>query len=86
LDWLIGRIADARGVAANDIDPFLALPELGVDSLMSLEIRHRITKEFAVAVTAVDLLGAPDLHGLAAVIAAALGTATQAPEWEEAEL
>jgi acyl transferase domain-containing protein len=86
LDWLIGRIADARGVAANDIDPFLALPELGVDSLMSLELRHRITKEFAVAVTAVDLLGAPDLHGLAAVIAAALGTATQAPEWEEAEL
>jgi acyl transferase domain-containing protein/trans-aconitate methyltransferase len=86
LDWLINRIADARGVATHDIDPFLALPELGVDSLMSLELRHRITKEFAVAVTAVDLLGAPDLHGLATVIAAAVGSGTPVPEWEEAEL
>jgi hypothetical protein len=86
LDWLINRIADARGVAAHDIDPFLALPELGVDSLMSLELRHRITKEFAVAVTAVDLLGASDLHGLATVIAVAVGSGTPVPEWEEAEL
>jgi len=86
LDWLINRIADARGVAAHDIDPFLALSELGVDSLMSLELRHRIAKEFAVALTAVDMLGAPDLRALASVIATALAADSPAPEWEEAEL
>jgi acyl transferase domain-containing protein len=84
--WLIGRTAAARGTVPHEIDPFLTLPELGVDSLVSLELRHRIDKEFGVTVTAADLLGAADLHGLAASIAAALDAAPMLPEWEEAEL
>lgn len=65
LEWLLAAIAAGQGVPAGGIDPSLPLAELGVDSLLSLELSQRLGKAFGARLTAPAVLEAADLRALA---------------------
>ena len=55
-DHLAQRVAACTGVAPSALDREQALPRLGVDSLMSLEIVHRIRRDVGIELPLTDVL------------------------------
>jgi acyl transferase domain-containing protein/aryl carrier-like protein len=58
-------LAAVAGFSADLIDPFQPITECGLDSLMALEFKNRITRQLGVAVDVVELLDGPSLVQLA---------------------
>lgn len=55
---------------ADQIDPKMTLTEIGLDSLMSSELRRWMRQVFGVEVSVLEILGSHSLEGLATVLAA----------------
>jgi 3-oxoacyl-(acyl-carrier-protein) synthase/SAM-dependent methyltransferase/acyl carrier protein len=81
LDWLVAAVAAGQGAAPSAVDPALPLIELGVDSLLSLELSQRLGKLFGTRISAAALLESRDLRALARRVAA-----ETAPAMEEVSL
>ncbi|KAK0610048.1 KR domain-containing protein [Bombardia bombarda] len=54
---LIGRLARALGVAAEDIDERRPLSDYGVDSLMAVELRNWVRRDFSATVAVFEIVG-----------------------------
>ncbi|KAI8933464.1 hypothetical protein NX059_009202 [Plenodomus lindquistii] len=55
---------------ADQVDPKMTLSEIGLDSLMSIELRRWMRQVFGVEVSVLEILGSHSLEGLATVLAA----------------
>ncbi|KAL6704644.1 hypothetical protein ACN47E_008041 [Coniothyrium glycines] len=55
---------------ADQVDPKMTLTEIGLDSLMSIELRRWMRQIFGVEVSVLEILGSHSLEGLATVLAA----------------
>jgi pimeloyl-ACP methyl ester carboxylesterase len=62
---LIDQIAVALGAVHNEIAPDVPLPELGMDSLLAVEIRDRVNTVLATSLPAAWFLDAPTVDNLA---------------------
>ncbi len=64
LAWLADRLADITGLASDALNPTIPLHQLGVDSLMALELATHIRAAFGVELSAMELLRGPSLKAL----------------------
>jgi len=69
LERLVGHLAEISRRPAARIDVRSSAPEQGVDSLMALEVKARLQRQYQVAVPAKLLLRAPSLRAAAEQIA-----------------
>jgi acyl transferase domain-containing protein/NADPH:quinone reductase-like Zn-dependent oxidoreductase/NAD(P)-dependent dehydrogenase (short-subunit alcohol dehydrogenase family)/SAM-dependent methyltransferase/acyl carrier protein len=63
------RLARALGVSPDDIEPAKVLSDFGVDSLMAVELRNWIGKEFKANVAVFDIMGGLSVSGLGNLVA-----------------
>ncbi|KYF63083.1 type I polyketide synthase [Sorangium cellulosum] len=69
--YLLEQVSGVVSLPRAEIDPGASLRELGLDSLMAMELKHRIEKELGLAVPVVDLLRGPSPRELAGQMAGA---------------
>jgi len=55
-DYLCGVVASVLGLKANQIDPAQPLIELGVDSLMAVEVRNSVASSLNITLSPADVL------------------------------
>ena len=87
LDWMTaqaGRILGADG--GIGVDPDRPLVQLGLDSLMAVELRNRLTAGLGHAPSIALLLGGATLAEVADRLASDRPAEAAAPEWEELTL
>ncbi|KQV99481.1 type I polyketide synthase [Rhizobacter sp. Root1221] len=77
--YLCGQLARTLGVAAGTVDVRRPVNEMGIDSLMALEMKNRIEPELGVAVPIVKFLEGASLHDLAVLLSDEIGRAPAAP-------
>lgn len=65
LPWLVKAVAELVGRAPHQIDTARGLIQLGVDSLMFIDLRERVQAELGIELTAEVALGAESLEQLA---------------------
>jgi surfactin synthase thioesterase subunit/acyl carrier protein len=74
------KLGAMLGVAGEDVEPSKKISELGVDSLMAIEVKNWVDKEFSVQVSVLDLTGGKTVDDLAAKIVTSLSAvASTAP-------
>jgi NADPH:quinone reductase-like Zn-dependent oxidoreductase/malonyl CoA-acyl carrier protein transacylase/NADP-dependent 3-hydroxy acid dehydrogenase YdfG/acyl carrier protein len=76
--------APVFGVGTGELSPDTPLRELGIDSLMAVELRVQLSQEVGISLSPMALLSGPSLRELAEVEAARLG-AKGAPRAEPGE-
>jgi acyl carrier protein len=69
---LAEQLAIVMGVAADAVDLEVALPDLGLDSLMAVEFIARVSKTVGVELTTMDIIGGQKLSGIGAKVTATL--------------
>ncbi|WP_437515472.1 beta-ketoacyl synthase N-terminal-like domain-containing protein [Sorangium sp. So ce1099] len=74
--YLLDQVSGVVSLPRAEIDPGASLRELGLDSLMAMELKQRIEKELGLAVPVVDLLRGPSPRELAGQIAGASSLAS----------
>ncbi|MGE0719594.1 MAG: SDR family NAD(P)-dependent oxidoreductase, partial [Alphaproteobacteria bacterium] len=72
-------LAETLYLEAGAIDPDQPFTEIGLDSILAVELARRIEGEFGVALRATRLYDQPTPRGLAAALAAELGAAAPPP-------
>ncbi|MDB5313855.1 MAG: mycocerosate synthase [Gemmataceae bacterium] len=77
------RIARVLGIPADRLDADTPLLQLGIDSLMAVELLNWIAAELRVTVPAVDLMRSPGLSDLTGLLLGRLGTGDQPPLADE---
>ncbi|GAA3944853.1 type I polyketide synthase [Actinoplanes auranticolor] len=80
VDAVTRRVAEESGLSAADIDSHRPLTEMGLDSLMTTRVRHRLQQDFSVALPATLLWDQPTVDGIAAYAGALLPAAPDAAE------
>ncbi|EQB53642.1 beta-ketoacyl synthase domain-containing protein [Colletotrichum gloeosporioides Cg-14] len=70
LDALAGKISSITMMSREDVTPTRSLIEYGLDSLVSVELRNWIKREYGADLALTQIVGAPDLQALADVIVA----------------
>ncbi|KAL6878977.1 polyketide synthase [Trichoderma novae-zelandiae] len=68
LDALTGRLARAMSIAAGDVELNKSLSHYGVDSLMSVDLRNWILRDFGALLTAFDIMGGASISKIADMI------------------
>jgi len=68
LDWLADTLAPIFGLTGEDIPADLPLTQLGMDSLMAVEIKNAVERAGGATLEIVDLIGGHGLHDLAETI------------------
>ncbi|MGE3912650.1 MAG: condensation domain-containing protein, partial [Chloroflexota bacterium] len=66
--YLTGLVAKAVGRPAAQIDPERSLGDMGLDSLMAMELRNRIDADLGVVVPLTTFLQGPSVHDLLATV------------------
>lgn len=75
LDFVIGSVGNIAGIAPDRIDHRRSLRSVGLDSLMTSELRRRIDHEIGVALSATSLLRASSLSDIASSVFSHLASA-----------
>ncbi len=73
VELLVAQVARILGAAAEKLDPKKPLTELGLDSLMGVEIRNWIESELGASVPTVELMRGPSVEQLADSLMTRLG-------------
>ncbi|KAK1842828.1 polyketide synthase [Colletotrichum chrysophilum] len=68
LDALAGKVSSITMMSREDVTPTRSLIEYGLDSLVSVELRNWIKREYGADLALTQIVGAPDLQALADVI------------------
>lgn len=63
------KLARAISISPDDVDPSKPLSEYGVDSLMAVELRNWIGKDFHASVAVFDILGGTPISSIADLVA-----------------
>ena len=92
-EFLLGLLERVLGIPAARLDVHQRLNEVGVDSLMSLEIKNRIDHAFDLRFPAVELLRGPSILELATALEGEIGKgaelsaeAATGGAWEEGSI
>ncbi|RYC60122.1 hypothetical protein CHU98_g6086 [Xylaria longipes] len=62
------KVGRALWIEANDVDPCRALSNYGVDSLMAIELRSWIRREFSAEVTVFEIMGETSMEAVVGMI------------------
>ncbi|MCA9491351.1 MAG: KR domain-containing protein, partial [Myxococcales bacterium] len=82
--YVAHRVGSVLGIDASTLDQ-QSLQSLGLDSLMSIEIKNRIERELDVAIPLVTLLKGPSVRSLASTLLSSIDlSACSAPETADA--
>jgi aryl carrier-like protein len=76
--WLADQLSSALGLTPQQLDAETPLPRLGLDSLMAVELRHRL-QQLGRDVSLPDLLGELSLNGLVERLAGPLTAPVAGP-------
>ncbi|KAL6875418.1 polyketide synthase [Trichoderma longibrachiatum] len=68
LDALAGRLARAMSIATGDVELNKSLSHYGVDSLMSVDLRNWILRDFGALLTAFDIMGGASISKIADMV------------------
>ncbi len=82
---LVDEVARIMKLAADRVEPQRALAELGMDSLMAVELRLAVEQRFGISIPLLALSEGATLTAMAGRIARGLGS-TEAPEDERAQM
>ncbi|KAI1453481.1 hypothetical protein F4805DRAFT_478404 [Annulohypoxylon moriforme] len=66
---LKARLARALDVPAEDVDPRRSLSDYGTDSLMAVELRNWIQRDFGVTVAVFNIMGGADIAAVGELVA-----------------
>ncbi|MFI6095755.1 alpha/beta fold hydrolase [Lentzea sp. NPDC051213] len=80
---LVRHTADVLGSAPDEIEVDEPLQNLGLNSMMALELRDMISREFGVTLAATEFLDNPSVAALESVLLAKVAPAGQAPDSPE---
>lgn len=72
---LSAKLARAMSISPEDVEPGKALSAYGVDSLMAVELRNWIGREFGAAVAVFDIMGGVPIASVADLVTARSGAA-----------
>jgi yersiniabactin nonribosomal peptide/polyketide synthase len=75
LPWLRAAVARLTGLTPAEIDPGAGLIQLGIDSLMFLDLGERARRDLGVVIDAEAALGAETLADLAVLLDSRRGAA-----------
>nr|ALQ32849.1 putative polyketide synthase [Fusarium foetens] len=65
---IAAKLARAMSISPDDVEPSKPLSSYGVDSLMAVELRNWISKEFSSTVAVFDIIGSVSIAGVAEVV------------------
>ncbi|KAF5254445.1 hypothetical protein FANTH_703 [Fusarium anthophilum] len=65
---IAAKLARAMSISPDDVEPSKPLSSYGVDSLMAVELRNWINKEFSSTVAVFDIIGSISIAGVAGVV------------------
>ncbi|EWG35889.1 hypothetical protein FVEG_00079 [Fusarium verticillioides 7600] len=65
---IAAKLARAMSISPDDVEPSKPLSLYGVDSLMAVELRNWINKEFISTVAVFDIIGSTSIAGIAEVV------------------
>ncbi|KAF5579706.1 polyketide synthase [Fusarium pseudoanthophilum] len=65
---IAAKLARAMSISPDDVEPSKPLSSYGVDSLMAVELRNWINKEFSSTVAVFDIIGSISIAGVAEVV------------------
>ncbi|KAG4264811.1 hypothetical protein FPRO03_00095 [Fusarium proliferatum] len=65
---IAAKLARAMSISPDDVEPSKPLSSYGVDSLMAVELRNWINKEFSSTVAVFDIIGSTSIAGVAEVV------------------
>ncbi|GHD52887.1 hypothetical protein GCM10017083_28840 [Thalassobaculum fulvum] len=85
-DWMAGEARRILGAEAAGVDPDRPLVQLGLDSLMAVELRNRLNAGLGRAPSIALLLGGASLAEVAERLAGEAAPAAEQTEWEELTL
>jgi acyl transferase domain-containing protein/NADPH:quinone reductase-like Zn-dependent oxidoreductase/aryl carrier-like protein len=74
------KVARVLGTSPDRLDGDRPLLQLGIDSLMAVELRNWLEGELRVDLPIVELMRSPSLTGLAAILVERLGEGAESPE------
>ncbi len=66
--FIAGHVAGVFGIAAEKIDREAPLTQLGLDSLMAIELKNRLEKQAGIALPMTEIMRGPSLRQLAIVV------------------
>jgi len=85
-DWMAGEARRILGADAAGVDPDRPLVQLGLDSLMAVELRNRLNAGLGQAPSIALLLGGASLTEVAERLAGEAAPVAEQAEWEELTL
>jgi acyl transferase domain-containing protein/NADPH:quinone reductase-like Zn-dependent oxidoreductase/NAD(P)-dependent dehydrogenase (short-subunit alcohol dehydrogenase family)/acyl carrier protein len=78
--WVSGEVSGVLGYASAGLDPDAQLGDLGLDSLMAVELRIRLEAGLGLTLSSTMLFNYPTIRRLAAHLATALAASVRADE------
>ncbi len=72
-EYMLKQVARVLGVASGKLDPTAPLNEMGLDSLMAVELENKIENDLDVSLPTAELMQSPTVHKLAILAIAQLG-------------
>jgi aryl carrier-like protein len=82
LPYLLAQLGQLLRCRADEVDEERSLTELGLDSLLALDLRNRVQRDTAVALPIVGILRSPSVKALAEQLESLLLGADTAPAAE----
>jgi acyl transferase domain-containing protein/acyl carrier protein len=82
-EFLVGELAAVLRLDPADVDPAASIGGMGLDSLMSVEVKNRLERALGVSVPMARLLEGPTIHELADELAGSIlddGASSAAPD------